>query len=108
MLQDVYFLEWSVDPGSVVKDRQEIGEIESSKAVSSMFPPGAGIILEFNPAILNDPSGINTDNYGSGWLYEFKPSDSMITAEEYVEVLQSGWDDTQRAIKGQPEPLSYR
>ena len=101
LLQDVYFLEWSVDPGTLVKDKQEIGEIESSKAVSSMFPPADGIIQDFNPQILNDPSGINADNYGSGWLYEFKPTGSPITPEQYVEVLQSGWEDTQRAIKGQ-------
>ena len=101
LLQDVYFLEWSVDPGTLVKDKQEIGEIESSKAVSSMFPPGDGIIQDFNPQLLNDPSGINADNYGTGWLYDFKPTGSLITAEQYVEVLQAGWEDTQRVIKGQ-------
>ena len=39
LLQDVYFLEWSIDPGTVVADKQEIGEIESSKALSALYSP---------------------------------------------------------------------
>ncbi len=101
LLQDVYFLEWSVDPGSMVREKQEIGEIESSKAVSSMFPPCPGTVLEFNPQLLKDPSGINVDHYDQGWLYEFRPASPLLTAAQYIEVLQSGWEDTQRAIKGQ-------
>ena len=53
LLQDVYFLEWSVDPGSLVRDKQEIGEVESAKAVSSLFPPSAGKVLNFNDLLLN-------------------------------------------------------
>jgi glycine cleavage system H protein len=101
MLQDVYFLEWTVDPGSTVREKQEIGEIESSKAVSAMFPPGPGVILEFNPALLNDPSGINADHYGQGWLYTFQPQGSLLTAQQYVDILEAGWENAQRTIKGQ-------
>lgn len=101
LLQDVYFLEWSIDPGTTVRDRQEIGEIESSKAISSMFPPCAGDVLNFNPQLLKDPSGINADNYGVGWLYEFRPAEPLLKPEEYVEVLKSGWENAQRTIKGQ-------
>lgn len=101
LLQDVYFLEWSVDEGDDVRDRQEIGEIESAKAVSSMFPPCAGTLLTFNPALLQDPSGINVDNYGSGWLYDFQTAGSVLTAEQYIEFLNSAWEDAQRTIKGQ-------
>lgn len=101
LLQDVYFLEWSIDPGSPVKDKQEIGEIESSKAVSALFPPCAGTVVDFNTQVLSDPSGINTDHYGSGWLYEFRPMAGLLTGEQYLEVLQAGWEDTQRTIKGQ-------
>lgn len=101
LLQDVYFLEWSVDSGTMVREKQEIGEIESSKAVSAMFPPCPGTILEFNSQLLNDPSGINADHYESGWLYEFRPAAALLNATEYIAVLKSGWDDTQRTIKGQ-------
>lgn len=101
LLQDVYFLEWSVDEGATVRDRQEIGEIESAKAVSSMFPPCQGRILRFNPELLRDPSGINADNYNAGWLYEFQPEAELISVQGYVEYLHSAWDDAQRTIKGQ-------
>lgn len=101
LLQDVYFLEWSIDPDTDVRDKQEIGEIESAKAISSMFPPCAGKVLSFNPALLNDPSGINADNYGSGWLYEFETSTELLSAAEYIEFLNSAWDDAQKTIKGQ-------
>lgn len=101
LLQDVYFLEWTVDPGADVRDREEIGEIESSKAVSSMFTPCAGTVVEFNAELLNDPSGINVDNYDSGWLYTFRTSADLLTPTEYIQVLQDGWDETQRTIKGQ-------
>lgn len=101
LLQDVYFLEWSVDENATVRDRQEIGEIESAKAVSSMFPPCQGQILRFNPELLRDPSGINADSYNSGWLYEFLPQAELLSAEAYVNYLNSAWDDAQRTIKGQ-------
>jgi glycine cleavage system H protein len=101
LLQDVYFLEWSVDEGAEVRDRQEIGEIESSKAVSSMYTPCRGQIIKFNQAILNDPALINTDNHNAGFLYTLRTTESMLTPAEYVRVLEDGWEQTQRTIKGQ-------
>ncbi len=48
LLQDVYFLDWSIDPETAVAKKQTIGEIESSKALSSLFAPAAGTVLGFN------------------------------------------------------------
>lgn len=101
LLQDVYFLEWSIDPGTAVADRQEIGEVESSKAVSSLFAPCTGNLVTFNEGVLNDPSAINTDNYGEGWLFEMETDATLLTPQEYVAVLADGWDKTQSTIKGQ-------
>ena len=101
LLQDVYFLEWTIDPGMQVEHRHEIGEIESSKAVSSLFAPFAGRIIDFNETVLSDPSAINTDNYGAGWLFDMETDSSLLTPQEYVELLDEGWDKTQRTIKGQ-------
>lgn len=101
LLQDVYFLEWTIDPNTVVREKQEIGEVESSKAVSSMFAPCAGTVLSFNEELLNDPSGINADNYGSGWLYDFQTDAAVLSPEAYIAVLEDGWEQTQRTIKGQ-------
>ena len=101
LLQDVYFLDWTVDAFTTVKARQEIGEIESSKAVSSLFPPGGGRILDFNENLLDDPSAINTDGYGTGWLYNFETEMKFMSPEQYVEFLSTKWEETQRVIKGQ-------
>ena len=101
LLQDVYFLEWSVDPNSAVYKKQEIGEIESSKAVSSLFAPADGEILDFNERLLDDPSAINTDGYGTGWLFRMKTDVQFLTPDEYMQHLDAGWEKTQSLIKGQ-------
>src|SRR5687767_1601962 len=59
LLQDVYFLDWSIDAGTSVVKKQSIGEIESSKALSTLYAPAAGAVLAFNEAVLSDPSAIN-------------------------------------------------
>ena len=68
-MQDVYFLEWRIDPGLITL-KQEIGYIETQKATSALYAPLAGRIVRFNAALLEDPSTINVDNYGKGWLFE--------------------------------------
>jgi len=102
LLQDVYFLEWSVDAGTAVAFRREIGSIESSKAESALYAPMAGVIVEFNASLLSDPSAINLDNYGVGWLFELDgDARSTLSPEEYVKFLDEGWEATQRTLKGQ-------
>jgi len=101
LLQDVYFLDWSVDPETVVRQKQEIGEVESSKALSTLYAPAEGKIVQFNDAVLDDPAVINTDNYGQGWLFEFATEADTLTPEQYLNLLEEGWETTQRMIKGQ-------
>jgi len=101
LLQDVYFLSWSLDPQTRVRFKQEIGEVESSKAVSSLYAPCDGLVTIFNEKLLNDPSLINTDNYGAGWLYEFETNADLLSPSQYVDVLAAGWEKTQQMIKGQ-------
>jgi glycine cleavage system H protein len=101
LMQDVYFLEWRIDPG-LVTPKQEIGYIETQKATSGLYAPVAGRILRFNAALLEDPSTINVDNYGAGWLFEFEGGlDGTLTAGQYHEFLGEAWPQTQRIIKGQ-------
>ncbi|PQO28334.1 glycine cleavage system protein H [Blastopirellula marina] len=102
LLQDVYFLEWQVDEGATIKEGQEIGFIESSKAESDLYPPMAGVLARLNPELMSDPSRINVDMYGEGWLYEIEGSgDTLLSPQEYIEHLASVWEVTQRTIKGQ-------
>lgn len=102
LLQDVYFLDWTVDDGAQLKPRQEIGAIESKKAESDLFAPIAGTLNCFNETLLSDPSFINVDKYERGWLFEMSgDGGGLLTAEQYVEHLESVWEITQRTIKGQ-------
>ena len=102
LLLDVYFLEWNVDVATAVRSRQEIGSIESSKAESSLYAPMAGTIAQFNDELLDDPSAINLDNYGNGWLFEMEGSaEELLSAEGYVRYLEDVWEETQRMLKGQ-------
>lgn len=101
LLQDVYFLDWDVDPDTSVRHKQEIGQIESSKAVSALYAPADGRLVAFNEQLLDDPSAINTDGYGDGWLYLLETQAPLLSPAEYVEHLEANWEKTQRLIKGQ-------
>src|SRR5947209_3405559 len=59
LMQDIYFLDWSVSPGAVVAHKQQVGNIETSKAVSDLFAPIAGTLTATNQEVLRDPSTIN-------------------------------------------------
>jgi glycine cleavage system H protein len=102
LLQDVYFLDWAVDAGVELTERQEIGSIESKKAESSLYAPVAGRLLRFNEELLSDPSAINLDKYGAGWLFEIASSgDTLLEPSGYIEHLAGVWEIAQRTIKGQ-------
>jgi len=102
LLQDVYFLDWTVDAGTVLRERQEIGSIESSKAESSLYAPIAGRLTEFNQSLLSDPSTINVDLYGDGWLFAIEgDGESLLYPEEYLVHLEAAWKIAERTIKGQ-------
>lgn len=102
LLQDVYFLDWLLDAPARITHRQEIGSIESKKAESALYAPLAGELLCFNEQLLADPSAINVDKYGDGWLFELSAdASSLLTVEQYVSHLDAVWEKTQRTIKGQ-------
>ena len=98
-------MDWSVDAGVELRFKQLIGSIESKKAESDLFAPVAGKLLDFNETLLSDPSAINTDKYGEGWLFEMQlegeSAAQLLSAESYLEHLDEVWEVTQRTIKGQ-------
>lgn len=102
LMQDVYFLDWCVNVGDAVALKQQVGNIETSKAVSDLFAPVAGTLISINPDVLADPSAINVDGYGAGWLFELAgDTSSTMDAQGYYDYLAAGWDNTQRMLKGQ-------
>ncbi len=102
LLQDVYFLEWSIDPDTRLREKQEIGSIESSKAESALYAPMAGRLTAFNESLLADPSTINVDNYGRGWLFAMEGAgEALLSPEAYLLHLEAAWKVAERTIKGQ-------
>jgi len=102
LLQDVYFLDWDVAADTLLAEKQEIGQIESQKAEASLYAPMPGTLVQFNKVLLKDPSAINVDKYGEGWLFEIEGDPAgLLSPEAYLEHLEAVWEVTQRTIKGQ-------
>ncbi len=102
LMQDVYFLDWCIDEGTEVMQKQRIGNIETSKAVSDLFAPLSGTVLCLNRALLADPSAINVDCYRVGWLFEMSAEAAeLMDAAAYHAFLDATWATAQRLLKGQ-------
>src|SRR5262249_29098902 len=102
LLPDVYLLCWSLDSREPVALKQQMGNIETSKAVSDLFAPIGGTLTTINQDVLKDPSQINVDGYGQGWLFEMTgDAGGTLDAQAYHDFLAANWDQTQRILKGQ-------
>jgi glycine cleavage system H protein len=76
------------DPGKQLRQNEKLGEVESVKAVSEIYAPVSGEIVEVNPKVNETPEVVNSDPYGEGWLLRLKPADpkeleKLLPAEEY-------------------------
>lgn len=60
--------------GSAVTAATVVGEIESTKSVGELFAPLDGEVVEANDAVVDDPSLVNSDPYGDGWLVRIRVS----------------------------------
>jgi glycine cleavage system H protein len=83
------------DVGSQVTKDQAYAEVESVKAVSDVFAPLSGEIVEVNAALADTPEKINEDPYGEGWMVKVRLSDpseveSLLDVSTYKDLLQSG------------------
>lgn len=103
LLQDVYFLDWILEPPTQIIRRQQLGSIESKKAESDLFSPTTGSLVGLNPNTINDPSLVNVDLYGAGWMLEIVPADErdLLDVDAYLKHLDQAWPLAQRTIKGQ-------
>jgi glycine cleavage system H protein len=92
-LQEVVFFD-PPTPGVAVAKDQVYAEIESVKAVSELYSPLSGEIVQVNDVLAEAPTTINTDPYGRGWLVKVRLSDptevrSLMNAEQYKATLAS-------------------
>lgn len=74
-LGDVIYVELP-KVGARVKQKDQMGEIESVKAVSDLFSPVTGEVVEVNAAVKDKPELVNEDPYNGGWLVKVKPDDA--------------------------------
>ncbi len=86
-LGDIVFLDLPA-PGTQVQQGKKMGEVESVKAVSDIFAPASGRVLEINQTVIDEPGLVNKDPYGAGWLVRLelsKPSelDALMDSEKY-------------------------
>lgn len=73
-LGDVVFVELP-KPGASFTKMQVFGTIEAVKAVSELYCPVAGTVVEANGALDGDPALVNRDPYGAGWMIKLKVQD---------------------------------
>jgi glycine cleavage system H protein len=81
--------------GHMFDAHDELGTIESVKAVAEVYTPVAGEVIEVNEVLKEDPAAINEDPHGDGWLVKIKYSAStdfedLMDAEEYEAFTQEG------------------
>ncbi|GAA1305910.1 glycine cleavage system H protein [Planotetraspora silvatica] len=78
--------------GAAVTAGDAVGEVESTKSVSDIFAPVTGEIVEVNAAVVDDPSLVNSDPYGEGWLFRVQigeePED-LLTSGEYTSLTSA-------------------
>jgi glycine cleavage system H protein len=78
--------------GQSVRSGASVVEVESSKSVSEIYSPVSGSVVLVNESLSTEPGLVNTDPYGSGWLYEVQMSydetlEGLLTASEYRAIV---------------------
>lgn len=90
---DVAFLE-TAEVGTMVKQGQEIGTIETIKATFEIISPVSGILIEVNPELESSPNLINESCYDAGWIYRIELANfeteksGLLQAEAYFDLMK--------------------
>ncbi|NIH69138.1 glycine cleavage system protein GcvH [Modestobacter marinus] len=94
-LGDIVFVQLP-EVGAEVAPGNPIGEVESTKSVSDVYSPVAGVVSAVNEALADAPETVNSDPYGAGWLVEVQvtgqdgdPTAALLDAAAYQAVVQS-------------------
>jgi glycine cleavage system H protein len=88
-LGDVVFVELP-DEGETFDAGESFGTVESVKAVSDLYTPVGGEVVEVNSSLEDAPEKINEDPYGEGWIVKLRISDEadLLSPEEYEKVVE--------------------
>jgi glycine cleavage system H protein len=88
-LGDVVFVELP-EPGASFDAGDSFGTIESVKAVSDLYAPVAGEVVEVNESLNDAPENVNEDPYGGGWIIKLRVTGEgdVVSAEEYEKLLE--------------------
>jgi glycine cleavage system H protein len=92
-LGDVVFIELP-KVGAKVTQMKAFGVVESVKAVSDLFAPLSGVVVEVNQELTQQPERVNRDPYGTGWLVVVELSspaeaEKLMTVQQYEEFLKT-------------------
>jgi glycine cleavage system H protein len=92
-LGDVVYVELP-KPGDDFSANEAFGSVESVKAVSEMFTPVSGAIVEINESLSDEPEKVNSDPYGDGWMIRLRMAtpgevDSLLSAAEYEDFTKA-------------------
>lgn len=87
-LGDVVYVELP-EEGASFDAGDSFGTVESVKAVSDLYAPVGGEVVEVNSALEDSPEKINEDPYGEGWIVKLRTSGegALLSAEEYQKIL---------------------
>jgi glycine cleavage system H protein len=93
-LGDIVFVDLPA-PGKAVKQMDKFGEIESVKAVSELYSPVTGEVVEANPTLADSPQLVNDDPYGEGWMLRIRLGDpgeieKLLSAQDYDDFIAQG------------------
>ena len=88
-LGDVVFVELP-EEGDTFDAGESFGTVESVKAVSDLYTPVGGEVVEVNSALEDAPENINEDPYGEGWIVKLRTTDEadLLSPEEYEKVVE--------------------
>jgi glycine cleavage system H protein len=92
-LGDVVYVELP-KAGDEFAANESFGSVESVKAVSEVFTPVTGAVVQMNESLADEPESVNTDPYGAGWMIRIKMAnpgevDSLLTAAEYEDFTKA-------------------
>jgi glycine cleavage system H protein len=75
--------------GAAIASGKVVGEIESTKSVGELFAPVNGEVTEANDAVVSDPTLVNSDPYGAGWMIKVRFTelpDGLLSAADYAAI----------------------